>query len=117
MSGRSAKAARRAERERLDECVRQAHDQLHRDDVDACHELLHEALGQGEADVERVAPLAGLAQFDLAFRRLCLNHGVRAGYVAIDGERDSDGAARLVSGGDGTLVALVDRAVRREVAG
>lgn len=114
MNGRTAKAQRRADRERVDEFLRQAHDQLHRDDVDGAHEMLHAALGHESAEL-KVAPLAGGARFDDAFLNLCRAHGVRAAYVSV-GEQTADGMARLISGGDAELCKLLDRAVRREVA-
>lgn len=110
MNGKRAKQQRRDGR--LVEIVLQAHDWLHKDDVDDCHELLHAALGSGEVD-SSVAPLAPGGKFDAAFRRLCIAHGVQAAYVLA--EDAGAGRARLLSGGDGDLCALVDNAVRRSV--
>lgn len=109
----TAKAARRPTPPVVDpELVAQAHDRLHRDDVDGCHELLHAAMGSG-AYTGDVAPLVTVIGFDAGFRELCTRHGIRASYVAIDaGHPRPDGAARLVSGGDAELDAHVTRAMR-----
>lgn len=115
MNGRRAKAARRAEpppvvdgeAERLREFVAQAHDRLHKGDTDAAHELLHGALGSGVYDGD-VPPLLGLAGFDEEFRRLCIAHGVRASFVALDPVTPG----RLLSGGDAQLDGYVNGAMR-----
>lgn len=113
MSGRSAKAARRTDREHLVERIVQAHDALHKDDVDAAHEQLHAAMGaDGSLNVD---PLADGERFDRAFRQLCAAQGVQAMYVRAFGPADERGV-RLVSGGNGALCALVDGAVRKETA-
>jgi hypothetical protein len=111
MSARTAKASRRDERERLVERIAQAHDALHKDDVDEAHGQLHAALGVEERALA-VDRLAGGEKFDRAFRQLCAAHGVAAMYVAIN-SIDDEGMARLVSGGDADLCAMVDRAVRQ----
>lgn len=110
MSGRAAKAARRAERDHLVERIVQAHDALHKGDVDTAHEQLHAAMGMDRPLA--VDPLADGERFDRAFRRLAAAHGVQAMYVRTFGEPDERGV-RLVSGGDGALCELVDGAVRR----
>jgi hypothetical protein len=97
-----------AERDRLHEALAQAHDRLHKDDVDGCHDMLHQGLGSGEL-VSDVAPLSGLSDFDRRFRDLCLETGMRASYVAIDGRR-------LLSGGDAELDGIVTAAVRKRSA-
>lgn len=101
---------RRAERD-WREHVLQAHDRLHKDEVDACHELLHAALGLEEPLIHDVAPLIQRAEFDADFRALCLRHGARASFVLIDRWEDERGA-RLISGGDADLVALIDGCLR-----
>lgn len=114
MSGRKAKAARgtraaevEAERDRLLEHIAQAHDRLHKDDPDACHEVLHSAMGTGELD-SSVAPLAHLALFDDEFRRLCVRLGAKASYVLEDPAQ----AGRIISGGNAALDGMVSAAVR-----
>jgi hypothetical protein len=90
-----------------------ADDRLHKDDVDGCHELLHQAMGTGEVKTD-VAPLVPIADFDQAFRELCLRHGATASYVLA---KPTDGEGqRLLSGGDAYLDGLVTRAVRNELA-
>lgn len=116
MSGKQAKAERRVERAEADrlrmvECCAQAHDRLHKDDVDAAHELLHQALGSGEIDTD-VAPLAHVAIFDREFRDLCLRLGAKASYVVEDPAQ----AGRLLSGGDARVDRLVNSAIREELA-
>lgn len=108
MNGRAAKTDRRVRR--LQEALVQAHDRLHKDDVDACHEVLHAALGAGEAMTD-VAPLAHRSAFDAAFRSLCIAKGVRAAYVLID-SADGD-RARVLTGGDAHLCHVVDASLRR----
>lgn len=112
MSGRQAKADRRAqraeaERDRLVEHIAQAHDRLHKDDVDACHEVLHAALGSGELDTS-VAPLAHTAMFDAEFRALCARTGAVASYVLEDPEQPG----RILSGGHAGLDRVVTSAIR-----
>lgn len=106
-SGRSAKRDRKVER--LTEAVAQAHDRLHKDDVDGCHNLLHQALGSGEI-ISDVAPLADVQGFDQAFRDLCIRTGARASYVLAmpAGEKGT----RLLSGGDAEIDAFVTKAMR-----
>lgn len=106
MSGRRVKQARREAA--LTEGIAQAHDRLHKGDVDDCHEILHQLLGSGYAE-STVAPLTGTAiqQFDREFRDLCTRLGVRASFVVMDPEPRADGAHRLLSGGD----AEIDRRV------
>jgi hypothetical protein len=116
VSGRQAKAERRAERaaaerQQIIEIVAQAHDRLHKNDVDACHELLHAALGSGEMDPSGVAPLAHLAIFDDEFRKLCLRLGAKASYVLEDPAQEG----RLVSGGHAGLDRLVTDSVREHI--
>jgi hypothetical protein len=113
VSGRAAKASRRQEREVLVERIVQAHDALHKEDVDAAHEQLHAAMGMDRP--LSVDPLADGERFDKAFRQLCAAHGVQAMYVRAFGVPDERGV-RLVSGGDGALCGLVDAAVRKETA-
>lgn len=115
MNGRQAKAQRRQtqrhqshEEQRLTELVMQAHDRLHKDDPDACHEILHVALGTGYLDID---PLAHRSGFDAGFRALCTQHGVRAAFVMID-RTDETGQARLIGGGDAQLDALLAKALR-----
>jgi hypothetical protein len=110
VSGRQAKAARR--RDRLTEALLQAHDRLHKDDVDGCHEIIHAALGAGELP-DDVAPLAQRAGFDREFQRICVEHGVRAAYVAVDSV-DGNGRARMLSGGEASVVAMIDRSLRAQ---
>lgn len=111
MSGRTAKAARRQEREHLVERIAQAHDALHKGDVDQAHEQLHAAMGaDGTLAVD---PLADGERFDRAFRQMAAAHGVQAMYVRAFGAPDERGT-RLVSGGDAALCAFVDGAVRKE---
>lgn len=88
----------------------QAHDALHKDDVEACHTALHAALGLADEDL-LVAPLAGHAPFDREFLDLCRKHNVRAAYVSVGGFVEGKGA-RLISGGDAELVAFLDGKVR-----
>ena len=112
MSGRTAKAARRADK--LAEAIAQIHDRLHRGDVEAAHELCHEAMDSGSVESD-VAPLTGarMTTFDADFRQLCIRTGVRASYVAIDAANpDPERGTRLVSGGDGPLVTMTDAALR-----
>lgn len=114
MSGRSAKAARRDERERLVEHIAQAHDRLHKGDVEEAHELLHQALGSGEIDAT-VRPLSHRDKFDRAFRDLCVRHAVAASYILVD-EIGGDGRARLLSGGDALLTSQLDEIFQRAVS-
>lgn len=118
MSGSRAKANRRqsaAERKvaLLTEAVAQAHDRLHKDQVDQCHELLHQAMGAGFV-VSDVAPLTegGAAEFDTRFRELCVELQVQASFVAGYPAEGSPGMMRLMSGGDAWLAAQVDQAMR-----
>lgn len=116
MNGKQAKAERRAERAEADrlrmvECVAQAHDRLHKDDVDAAHELLHQALGSGDVTTD-VAPLAHVAIFDEEFRALCLRHGASASYVV----EDPASPGRLLSGGHAGIDRLVNSAMRESLA-
>lgn len=107
MSGRQAKAARRAARDDVAEQILQAHDRLHKDDVSGCHDLLHALMCAGEPDTT-VAPLLGSQPFDEAFRALCTKTGARAVFVLIDPDRPG----RLISGGDAQLCAYVDERMR-----
>lgn len=111
MSGSTAKTARRIAR--LTETIVQAHDRRDKDDVEACHAVLHQALGLNDGIVDGpdvVAPLGPRVPFDEAFRRLCIEHGARASYVLAD--RETPQGTRLISGGDAELCAHVDRAMR-----
>lgn len=88
----------------LAEALAQAHNALHQGDVEACHEILHRALGTGEMSVDR-PQLTGTAQwdFDERFRALCIETGAKAGYMlaAPDG--------RLLGGGDADVAALIGK--------
>lgn len=108
MNGRAAKTDRRVRR--LQEHIAQAHDRLHKDDVDACHEVIHAAMGSGQAPTD-VAPLAHRAAFDAAFRSLCVAKGVRAAFVMLDSV-DGEGRARVVTGGDAEVCNVVDVSLR-----
>jgi hypothetical protein len=94
----------------MTEAVMQAHDRLHKEDIDGCHELLHQALEAGELDTGDVAPLADLAGFDADFRQICVRHNVRASFVAA---QDVDERQRLLGGGNAQLAAFVGEALRR----
>lgn len=111
MSASAAKRRRADTRRNLAEHVRQAHDRLHKDDIDEAHQQLHAALGLDDAPTD-VAPMGQRSGFDAEFRKLCLRHAVRATFVMID-TVDEHGQARLLSGGDAELCALIDRNMRR----
>ncbi len=116
MSDRQAKAARRAERERLTEALLQAHDRLHRDDIEACHQVLHDALGIPTDTPHAgpdVAPLSQHLKFDQAFIQLCTRLRVRASYVLAAGQ-DPEKGTRLLSGGDAQLAGYIDQHLRSE---
>lgn len=106
------RAERRRRERNMPEYVAQAHDRLHKDDVDACHQLLHTALGvTDDTDPGDVAPLSHRSGFDEAFRELCLRHGVEAMYVLVDGV-DNEGYARLLAGGAANLCREIEAKLR-----
>lgn len=106
---KAARNAHRADRAQLVERIVQAHDALHKDDVDACHGQLHAALGIEEV-AYAIDPMADALAFDQAFRDLCIRHGTRAAYVrTLEEVGDS---WRLGSGGDRALCRRVDEAMR-----
>lgn len=90
----------------MSDILLQVHDQLHKGNVDAAHELLHKALGlDNESDAVRLAPrpLAHMSAFDNDFRKLCQKHGIRAMFVADGGKRHEDGKHRILTGGSAEL--------------
>ncbi|WP_027907136.1 hypothetical protein [Pseudomonas taiwanensis] len=93
------------------ELVLQAHDLLHKGMVNEAHEVLHKLLGVDNDAPEDHQPIAHRRGFDMAFITACRKNGVRAAYVLVDNQSES-GMARLLSGGDAQLCAVVDRAMR-----
>ena len=110
MNGRAAKTQRRQREGVFVEALLQAHNALHRDDVDACHSVLHGALGVDDAIPPTVAALTPYHRFDSDFRRLCTTLGVQASYVLAGGMTER--GTRLISGGDGDLCVAIDGALR-----
>jgi hypothetical protein len=91
------------------EHVAQAHDALHRDDIEEVHGQLHAALGREERELAR-PPLMGYERFDRAFRDLAHAYGVVATYVRFD--EDAAPSEQLVTGGNGDLCVFLENAVR-----
>lgn len=122
MSGSTAKAERRAKavvlQRQLDtmtEGLLQVHDRLHKDDVAAAHELIHELLGAGKFESD-VAPLgaSGMSEFDKRFAALCVQLNARAGYVlAVPA---TEGRTRLLTGGHQDVNSVMDAALRGHVS-
>lgn len=96
------------------ENVLQAHDRLHKGDVEAAHELVHVALGLEEEVEHEVAPLALSSAFDADFRALCVKYGAKASYILVDRYEEEKGGHRIISGGDGELCAAL-RALKPSV--
>lgn len=110
MGQSTLKRARRAERGRLLEVIVQAHDRIHKGQVDEAEEILHQALGAGDYDGD-VASLSQHHGFDEAFRRLCVARRLRAAYVLVGEMNVEEREVRLISGGDSILCALLDASI------
>lgn len=109
MSARGARAGRRRAQENHIELAMQAHDALHAEDIDRCHDHLHAILGVGQVRSD-FAPLADGLKFDHDFRDLCVRHGIRAAYVVAE-PVEAEGRARLCAGGDSDVCAVVRAAL------
>jgi len=118
MSGRQAKAARKAAEKATTnwkEAILQIHDRIHKGEIEAAHEMCHEALGSGRVTSD-VAPLGGgPAEFDRLFRELCISTRTKASYVA-GVPVDDDGQIRVLTGGDQELDAIVCGALQETIA-
>ena len=115
MSGAARARRRRVERSST-EWALQAHDALHKGDVETCHETLHVMLGLSPDETLPVAPLSAASPFDAEFRALCRKHNVAAAYVA-DGGLTPGRGTRLLSGGEANLCAWLDGLLRRNADG
>lgn len=96
--------------EQLQEFVMQAHDQLHKGKVGKAHDMLHKAMGIDNDKQLPSAPMAHTADFDAAFRALCISHNAKAMYVLAAGE--SAKGTRIMSGGDAELCGYFDRKLK-----
>ncbi len=92
----------------LTEFVIQAHDQLHKGNVGQAHEMLHKAMGIDNDRALAAQPMANTADFDRAFRDLCLTHGRKAMFILAD-KTDALGRTRILTGGDAQLCSTFDR--------
>jgi hypothetical protein len=106
-SGSQAKRQRRKTEAALTASILDAHNALHDDDVDACHEALHAALGVGDEPTgsERGERLSRFGDFDEGYRRLCQRTGVVAAYLAV-GE-----GGRAVCGGNADVARYIKQAL------
>jgi hypothetical protein len=95
----------------ITECLWQAHDQMHKGNHEAAHEMIHKGLGIDNEDTPfPAAPGRHRLDFDTAFRTACRKNGAKAMYVLVDGV--SEKGSRLLSGGDAELVAFIDEMIR-----
>jgi len=96
----------------LKEIALQAHDALHRGDVEGAHQLLHRICEGTESFVAATVPRR--LDFDHAFRTACRKHGAEAGYLLLIPQ--PGGSARFHVGGVQAPARLLDRAVAALVA-
>ena len=93
------------------EAISQAHDQLHKGNVDQAHELIHKAMGIDNSVEMPARPIAHRRGFDRAFIKACRKHEVKAAFVLVDGE-DESGRSRLLAGGDAELCQFLGQLLR-----
>ncbi len=101
--------------ENMAEIVANAHDQLHKEQVEKAHELLHLALGvDNESDAaEDLGLFVDKRSFDHAFRTACRKNKMRAAYVLLEKTDTAGKQVRIITGGDAGVCQVVDHVLRR----
>jgi hypothetical protein len=107
--------------ENLREGLAQAHNELHANDVEACHERLHEAMhADGETTLRKVTyradPMAQGNDFDTGFRLLCQHHRVDAAYVVAEQNRLLKYKHRMITGGTAKVVQYLHQLMGKQNA-
>lgn len=95
------------------ELVYQAHQKLHDGDINACHELLHQACGiVNDMPAGQVAPLSHWHKFEQAFATACRKNGVQAAFVIMQPHADDPDRVRIVAGGNAMIAAELAKAMK-----
>lgn len=90
-----------------EEMIRQAHDRLHKGDIEAAHQFLHKALGMPDETPEPVKGLSRYGGFEQAFVTASRKHRVLAAWVVFEPDPARPGMARLLAGGNADACAAL----------
>lgn len=93
------------------EIVANAHDRLHKSQVEEAHELLHKALGVDNDAAQELGIFTDKRNFDHAFRTACKKNLTRAAYVVVEQEDPKNKRVRIVTGGDVDVCRLVEQLI------